>query len=51
MGSVQLVFCDCGFNSVGPLMDKDKKFMEASRWERLTDWETGSCSDGQGHAQ
>ena len=24
-----LVFCDCGFHSLGPLMDKDKKLMEA----------------------
>ena len=23
--------------------------MEASWWERLTEGETGSCSDGQGH--
>ena len=29
-----------------PLMEKDKKFMEASWWERLTEGETGSCSDG-----
>ena len=27
-------FCDCGFHSVCPLMDKDKKLMEASCWER-----------------
>ena len=44
-------FCDCGFHSVCPLMDKDKRLMEASRWERLTEEETGSCSDGWGHAQ
>ena len=36
-----------GFHSVCPLMDKDKKLMEASWWERLTEGETGSCSDGQ----
>ena len=36
-------FCDCGFHSVGPLMDKD--LMEAFRWERLTEGETGSCSN------
>ena len=24
--------------------------MEASCWERLTEWETGSCSEGQSHA-
>ena len=28
--SVWLVFCDCGFNSVCLLMDKDKRFMGAS---------------------
>ena len=28
--SVWLVFCDCGFHSVWPLVDKDKRFMEAS---------------------
>ena len=33
------------------LMEKDKRLMEASSWERLTEGETGSCSDGQGHAQ
>ena len=27
-------------------MDKVKKHMEASWWERLTEGETGSCSDG-----
>ena len=49
--SVWLVFSDCGFHSVFPLWDKDKRLMEASWWERLTVGETGSCSDGQGHAQ
>ena len=39
--SVWLVFCDCGFHSVCPLMDKDKRLMEASWWERLTEGETG----------
>ena len=28
-------------------MNKDKRLMEVSRWERLTEGETGSCSDGQ----
>ena len=46
-----LVFCDCGFQSVCPLMEKDKRLMEASSWEWLTEWETGSCSDGQSHVQ
>ena len=49
--SIWLVSCDCGFHSVCPLMDKDKMLMEASWWERLTEGETGSCSDGRGHAQ
>ena len=47
MWSVWLIFYDCGFHSVCPLMDKDKRVMEASWWERLT----GFGSDGQGHAQ
>ena len=57
MRSDWLVFCDCGFHSVSPdadispLMDKDKRLMEASRWERLTEGETGSCFDGWGHVQ
>ena len=32
---VWLIFCDCGFHSVCPLMNKDKRLMEASWWERL----------------
>ena len=49
MWSVWLVFCDCGFHSVCPLMEKDKRLMEASCWERLTDswvlfWWAGLCS-------
>ena len=35
MWSVWLVFCDCGFHSVCPLRDRDKRFMEASYWERM----------------
>ena len=27
-------------------MDKDKRLMEASGWERLTEGETGCCFDG-----
>ena len=50
MGSFWLVFCDCGFHSVGPIMDKGKRVMEASWWERLTEGETESCSDEQGYA-
>ena len=45
MWSDWLVFCDCGFHSVHPLMDEDKRFMEASWWERLTEGEAGSCSE------
>ena len=41
--SVWLVFCDCTGFSVYPLMDKDKRLMEASWWERLTEGKTGSC--------
>ena len=51
MWSVWLVFCDCGFHSVGPLMGKDKKLMETSWWERLTEGETGPCYDEWGNAQ
>ena len=49
MWSDWLVFCDCGFQFVCPLMEKDKRLMEASWWERLTEGEIGSCSDGQRH--
>ena len=51
MWSDWLVSCDCGFHSVCPLMEKDKRLMEASWWQRLTEGENRSCSDGQGHAQ
>ena len=46
MWSVWLGLCDCGFHSVYPLRDKDKRLMEAFWWERLTEGETGSYSDG-----
>ena len=49
MWSSGLVFCDCGFLSVCPLMDKDKRLMGASWWEALAVGKTGSCSGGQGH--
>ena len=39
------------FQSVCPLMEKDKRLMEASWWERLTEGKTGSCSDWWDHAQ
>ena len=51
MRSDWLVCCECGIQSICPLMEKDKRLMEASGWERLTEGEIGSCSDGQGHVQ
>ena len=49
---IRLVSFLCVFSqSVCPLMEKDKRLMEASWWERLTEGETGFCSDGRGHAQ
>ena len=52
MWSDWLVFCDCGFQSVCPLMDKDKRLMENPWWDRLTEretervlfWWVGACS-------
>ena len=44
---VWLVFCEYSFHSVCPLMEKDKRLMEASWWERLIEGETSSCSDAQ----
>ena len=44
-------FLSLWFQSVCPLIDKNKRAMKASWWERLTEGETGSCFDGQGHAQ
>ena len=51
MWSVWLVICDCGFHCVCPLMDEDKRLVEASGWEGLVVGKTGSCSGGQVHAQ
>ena len=42
-----LVFCDCSFQSVRSLMEKDKRLMESSWKEKLTEGETDSCSDGR----
>ena len=36
MWSVWFIFFDCGFHSICPLMDKDKRFMEVSWLQRLT---------------
>ena len=41
MWSHWLVFCDCGFQSVCPLMEKDKRYMEASWWDRLIEGDMG----------
>ena len=49
MWSDWLVSCACGFQFICPLMEKDRRLMEASWWERLTEGEIGSCSDGQRH--
>ena len=38
---VWLVFFDCDFHSVCPLMEMDKRLMKASLWERLTEGELG----------
>ena len=37
-----LVFCDFCFQSICPLMEKDKRLMEASWWEWLIEGQTGS---------
>ena len=42
-----LVFCDCGFHSVCTLMKKDKRLMEASWWERLTEGKLGLVLKGR----
>ena len=36
MWSDWLAFCDCGFRSICPLMEKDKRLMEVTWCERLT---------------
>ena len=48
MWSVWLVSCDCGFHSLCPLMDEDKRLVEASWWEGLAGGKTGSYSSEQG---
>ena len=44
-----LVFCNGVFQSFCPLMEKDKRLMKASWWEKLTEGILG-LADGQGHA-
>ena len=41
MWSDGLVFCDCDFQSVCPLMEKDERLMGAFWWERLTGGKLG----------
>ena len=48
MWSVWLIFCDCGFHSVCPLMDKIMRLMEASWGERLTEGKLGLVLMGGG---
>ena len=42
-----LVFCDCDFQSICHLMEKDKRLMGASWWERLAEWETDLALRGR----
>ena len=62
MWSFCLVFSDCGFHYGGhaievlasyvcPLMDEDKRLVQASCYEGLAMGKTVSFSGGQGHAQ
>ena len=46
--SVWLVSCDCGFHTACPLIDEDKRLLEASWWEGIAVSKTGSCSGWQG---
>ena len=48
MWSIWLVFCDFVSHSVCPLMNKDKRLLEASWWERLTVGKSWSYFDGWG---
>ena len=47
MWSVWFIFFDCGFHSIYPLMDKDKRFMEASWLQRLTQGKLGLVLMGE----
>ena len=49
--SVWLIFCSCGSHSVCPLMDKDKRLLEASWWEGLAVGASRSWADGWSHSQ
>ena len=47
MWSVWLVFCDCGFHSICPLVDKDKRLVEAPWLELLALGQTGLALMGK----
>ena len=49
--SIWLALCNCGFQSVCPLMDKDNRLVEASWWDVLPVLESAFCSDERSHAQ
>ena len=51
MWSDWLVSCECGFQSVCSRTEKDKRVMEASWCEELTEGEIESYSDGRSHVQ
>ena len=46
-----LVFCNCGFHSLCPLIDEDKSLVETFWWEGLSVGRHGFYSGGQGPAQ
>ena len=48
---ISLVFSDFGLHSVCPLMDKDKRLVQASSWEGLAMRKTRSFSGDLAHAQ
>ena len=50
MWAVWSGFCDCAFHDVSSMVDKDKRLMKVSQWERVNVEETGTCTDGWGHA-
>ena len=45
----RMVFCDCGFHSVCPLMDEDRRLVQASWREGLAVGKTGSSTVRTGH--
>ena len=45
--SVWLVFCDCSFHPVCPLMDEDKRSVQASWWEGMSVGKLGLDLEGR----